>query len=50
MAFIKADIEKEQKELEKLVESDDSARNAYENFQTRISTQRQIASNRESEK
>lgn len=50
MAFIKADIEKEQKELEKLIESDDRARKAYEDLQTRISAQRQIASNRESEK
>jgi DNA-binding XRE family transcriptional regulator len=49
MAFIKADIEKEQKELEKLIESDDSARKAYEDFQTRISLQRQLISKRKSE-
>lgn len=49
MAFIKADIEKEQKELEKLIKSDDSARKAYEDFQTRISLQRQLVSKRKSE-
>ena len=49
MAFIKADIDKEKRELEQLVESDEGARKAYEDFQTRIALQRQLVSKRKSE-
>ena len=49
MAFIKADIEKEKKELEQLIENDESARKAYEDFQTRIELQRQLVSKRKAE-
>ena len=36
MAFVKADLEKERKELDKLISENEDARRAYEEFQARI--------------
>ena len=36
MAFVKADLDKEKNELNKLVSEEESARKAYEEFQVRI--------------
>ena len=39
MAFVKADLDKEKNELNKLVSEEESARKAYEEFQARIALQ-----------
>ena len=38
MAFVQADLNKEQEELAKLVNESDEARKAYEEFQARINS------------
>ena len=50
MAFIKADIEKEKKELNILISQEDDARKAYEEFQARIALQQQLIQMRKAEK
>ena len=49
MAFIKADIEKEKKELNILISQEDDARKAYEEFQARIALQQQLIQMRKAE-
>ena len=50
MAFVLADMEKENKELETLIEEDADARKAYEEFQARIALQEQLIQMRKAEK
>ena len=49
MAFTKADLKKEKKELHKLVAEDVKARKAYEEFQARIALQQQLIQMRKAE-
>ena len=49
MAFVKADLEKEREELNKLVSENEDARRAYEEFQARISLQQQLVQMRKAE-
>lgn len=49
MAFVKADLEKEREELNKLVSENEEARRAYEEFQARIALQQQLVQMRKAE-
>ena len=49
MAFVKADLDKEKNELNKLVSEEESARKAYEEFQARIALQEQLVQMRKAE-
>ena len=49
MAFVKADLEKEREELNKLVSVNEDARRAYEEFQARIALQQQLVQMRKAE-
>lgn len=49
MAFVKADLNKEKEELEKLVAASEDARKAYEEFQARIALQEQLIQMRKAE-
>ena len=49
MAFVKADLDKEKTELNKLVSEEESARKAYEEFQARIALQQQLVQMRKAE-
>ena len=49
MAFVKADLEQEEKELKKLVSENYDARRAYEEFQARIALQQQLVQMRKAE-
>jgi len=49
MAFVKADLDKEKNELNKLVSEEESARKAYEEFQARIVLQQQLVQMRKAE-
>ena len=49
MAFVKADLEKEREELNKLVSENEEARRAYEEFQARIALQQQLVEMRKAE-
>jgi DNA-binding XRE family transcriptional regulator len=49
MAFVKADLDKEKNELNKLVSEEESARKAYEEFQARIALQQQLVQMRKAE-
>ena len=49
MAFVQADIKKEEKELKKLLETDASARKAYEEFQAKVALQKQLVQIRKTE-
>ena len=49
MAFVKADLNKEKEELEKLVAASEDARKAYEEFQARIALQEQLIQMRKEE-
>ena len=49
MAFVKADLEKEREELNKLVSENEGARRAYEEFQARIALQQQLVQMRKAE-
>ena len=50
MAFVKADLEKEREELNKLVSENEDARRAYEEFQARIALQQKLVQTRKAEK
>ena len=49
MAFVKANLNKEKEELEKLVTESEDARKAYEEFQARIALQEQLIQMRKAE-
>ena len=49
MAFVKADLEKEREELNKLVSENEEARRAYEEFQARFALQQQLVQMRKAE-
>ncbi len=49
MAFVKANIENEKNELNKLVAENDEARKAYDEFQARIALQQQLIQMRKAE-
>lgn len=49
MAFVKADLNKEKEELEKLAAASEDARKAYEEFQARIALQEQLIQMRKAE-
>jgi len=49
MAFIKADLEKEREELNKLISENEDARRAYEEFQAKIALQQQLIQMRKAE-
>jgi DNA-binding XRE family transcriptional regulator len=49
MAFVKADLDKEKNELNKLVSEEESASKAYEEFQARIALQQQLVQMRKAE-
>ena len=49
MAFVKADLDKEKNELNKLVSEEESARKAYEEFQARIALHQQLVQMRKAE-
>lgn len=49
MAFVKADLNREQEELEKLVNENEDARKAYEEFQAKIALQQQLVQIRKAE-
>lgn len=49
MAFVKADLEKEREELNKLVSENEDAKRAYEEFQARIALQQQLIQMRKAE-
>jgi DNA-binding XRE family transcriptional regulator len=49
MAFVKANLDKEKNELNKLVSEEESARKAYEEFQARIALQQQLVQMRKAE-
>lgn len=49
MSFVKADLEKERKELDKLISENEDARRAYEKFQARIALQHQLVQLRKAE-
>ena len=49
MAFVKADLEKEREELNKLVSENEDARKAYVEFQARIALQQQLVQMRKAE-
>ena len=49
MAFVKADLEKEKAELEKLANQDENARKAYEEFLAKIALQQQLVEMRKAE-
>lgn len=49
MAFVKADLDKEKNELNKLVSEEESARKAYEEFQAKIALQQQLVQMRKAE-
>lgn len=49
MAFVKANLNKEKEELEKLVAESEDARKAYEEFQARIALQEQLIQMRKAE-
>ena len=49
MAFVKADLEKEREDLNKLVSENEDARRAYEEFQARIALQQQLVQMRKAE-
>ena len=49
MAFVKADLEKEREELNKLVSENEDARRTYEEFQARIDLQQQLVQMRKEE-
>ena len=49
MAFVKADLNREQEELEKLVNENEDARKAYEEFQAKIALQQQLVQIRKTE-
>ena len=49
MAFVKADLEQEEKELKKLVSENYDAKRAYEEFQARIALQQQLVQMRKAE-
>ena len=49
MAFVKADPDREQEELKKLVTENEDARKAYEEFQARIALQQQLIQARKAE-
>lgn len=49
MAFVKADLDREQEELTKLVNENEDARKAYEEFQTKIALQQQLIKMRKAE-
>ena len=50
MAFVKANREKEKKELEQLVSTDSEAQKAHDEFLARIALQKQLVELRKSEK
>jgi DNA-binding XRE family transcriptional regulator len=49
MAFTKANISKEKKELEQLIASSEDARKTYDDFQTRINLQKELIAMRKAE-
>lgn len=49
MAFVQADMKKEEKELKKLIANDAEARKAYEEFQAKIALQKQLIQLRRAE-
>ena len=49
MAFVKANLNKEKEELEKLVAESEDARKVYEEFQARIALQEQLIQMRKAE-
>ena len=49
MAFVKADLEKEREELNKLISENEDAKRAYEEFQARIALQQQLVQMRKAE-
>ena len=49
MSFVKADLEKEREELNKLISENEDARRAYEEFQAKIALQQQLIQMRKAE-
>ena len=49
MAFTKANISKEKKELEQLIASNEDARKTYDDFQARINLQKELIAMRKAE-
>ena len=49
MAFVKADLEQEREQLNKLVSENEDARRAYEEFRARIALQQQLVQMRKAE-
>lgn len=49
MAFTKANISKEKKELEQLIASSEDARKTYDDFQARINLQKELIAMRKAE-
>ena len=49
MSFVKADLNKEKAEIEKLIAESDEAKKAYEEFQARIVLQEQLVRMRKAE-
>ena len=49
MAFTKANISKEKKELEQLIASNEDARKTYDDFQARIKLQKELIAMRKAE-
>ncbi len=49
MAFVKADLEQEREQLNKLVSENEDARRAYEEFHARIALQQQLVQMRKAE-
>ena len=49
MAFTKANISKEKKELEQLISSSEEARKTYDDFQARINLQKELIAMRKAE-
>ena len=49
MPFVKADLEKEKDELNKLIFENEDAKRAYEEFQTRIALQQRLVQMRKAE-
>lgn len=50
MSFVKADLNKEKEDLNKLVEESEEARKAYEEFRARIALQQKLIETRKAEK
>lgn len=49
MSFVKADLDKERQELQNLVNENEDARKAYEEFQAKIALQQQLIQMRKAE-